>query len=158
MSKEEILSTIYDYYEEHLLDNRIPLENFKSILETGDAEEITNLMFYTFEDSDQKKYMRMVLITKIIYMRLFQDKRAEEIFNKNNKINSQYVIELLKYTENIGRLDKDFDKEIFADVLISSLEIYGMKAFIEPDYTVGQYPKEKQILALLSKSLAASLK
>lgn len=157
-SKEDILSSIYDYYEEHFYENRVPFENFKSVLETGSAEEITGLMFYTFESSDQKKYMRMVLITKIMYMRLFQDKRATEIFYKTNKKSCEYLMDLLQYLEDIGRLDKSFDKETFAEVFLGSVEIYAIKSFIDADYAVGQYPKEKQILSILSHILANVLK
>lgn len=156
--KEEILSSIYDYYEEHFYENRTSLEDAKNVLKTGTAEEIANLLFYTFEYGDQKKYIRMTLTTKILYMRLFQDKRATEIFNRTNKASCEYIVELLQYMEDIGRLNKNFDKETFAEVFLGSVEIYGIKAFIDANYEVAQYPKEKQILLILSYILETALK
>jgi len=157
-SKEMILAYAYDYYLMYQYDNRKPVDVMKKLIETASAEEIVSTFFYTFVTEDQKKYVRMILITKIIYMRLFQDSTANTIFADNNINNAEYVIDILKHGIDIGRIAPDFDVETFADVLIGSMTIMGIKAFSGRDYVVGQLEQEKRILALLARLLSSALK
>ena len=155
-SKANILESIYGYYSEHLYDNRIPLDIMKKLMETGSAKEIVDKFSYTFETDDKKKYVRMILITKIVYMRLFQDPIANRVFTETNTNNADYIVSLLRYGIEIGRIDPDFDIEIFADVLIGAKEVMGIRAFSDPAYVTGQVEHEPRIMALFIRLMSSS--
>lgn len=157
-SKEKILEYAYDYYKKYMYDNRKPVDEMKKLIETASAEELISTFFFTFETEDRKRYVRMILITKIVYMRLFQDPIANAIYTGSNANNSEYLISILKHGVDIGRIDPGFDISTFADVLIDAMAIMGIKAFSGADYKVGQLEQEKRILALLARLFATSLK
>jgi len=157
-SKLKMLESVYDYYSKHLYENRKPVEEMKKIIETADADEILRSFVYTFVTDDQKKYVRMILITKIVYTRLFQDPVANAMFAESNRNNAEYVISVLKHGIEVGRIDPHFDTETFADVLIGSMIIMGIKSFASPDYMVGQLDQENRILAMYARLLSAVLK
>ena len=157
-SKQNILEFAYDYYSRHYYDNRKPLDVMKKIIETANVEEIIRAFARTYETEDQKKYVRMILITKIVNMRLFQDKDANAMFAEHNKNDVEYVVNVLKHGIEIGRMDPAFDLETFADVLIDSYIMMGIKAFAGTAYKVGQLDQEKQLLAMLSRLLSTALK
>jgi len=152
-TKGALLQFAYDYYAEHRYDSLKPIDEMKKLIETASPEEFLQTISYTFESSDQKKYVRMILITKIIYMRLFSDPVANALFIEGNKDNAKYLIEVLKHGMSIGRIAPDLDIETFADVLIGSRVIMGVKAFATPEYTPDQLDDEKRILALLAQIL-----
>ncbi|MCL2366633.1 MAG: TetR/AcrR family transcriptional regulator [Oscillospiraceae bacterium] len=157
-TKAHILEYAYDYYTKHLHDNRQPISLVKKLIETEDAQSIVEAINYTFESEDNKKYVRMILITKIVYMRLFQDAIANATFAETIKNNTEYVIDILTHGVNIGRLDPGFDREIFADVLIGAKVVMGIKAFSDSDYVAHQLEKELRILALFTQLLSSALK
>ena len=157
-SKDKILRYAYDYYFERQYDNRKPVDEMKKIIETASADELVPTFFYTFVTEDRKKYVRMILITKIIYMRLFQDPIANTMFTENNKNNAEYVTSVLQHGIDAGRLESSFDIETFADVLIGAMEVMGINAFAGANYKVGQLDQEKRILALLARLLGTALK
>jgi len=70
-SKQKILDDVYDYYSIHYFDHRLPVEDMKEFITTASAYEIVRTFARTYESEDQKKYVRMILITKIVIMRLF---------------------------------------------------------------------------------------
>jgi len=156
-SKGQILEHAYAYYTEHLYDNRRPIDEMKKIVETADAKEIINSLRFTFEAADQKKYVRMILITKIVNMRLFQDPVANSVFTAMDKNNIEYVTAVLRHGIDMGQISQNFDIEIFADVFVSALEIMGVKAFAEPAYVAGQKEREQRILSLFVQLLSSSL-
>jgi len=156
-TKANILEYAYDYYSERYYDNRKPLNVMKKLIESASAEEIVRNFFFTFETEDQKKYVRMILITKIIYMRLFQDPLANAMFHKNNCNNTEFVVSVLKHGIDVGRVKSDFDLETFASILIGAAEIMGIKAFSDANYSVGQLDQEKRILNLLARLLSTAL-
>ena len=155
-SKGKILEYAYDYYSKHLYDNRIPINNMKKLIESASADKIITMLAYTFETDDQKKYVRMILITKIIYMRLFQDPIANKIFTETNTNNTEYIVKILKHGIDIGRIDSNLDIEIFAEVLIGAKEVMGIKAFSDADYVAGQVEREPRIMALFVRLLSSS--
>ena len=157
-NKVKLLEYAYDYYSRHQYDNRTPVDMMKKFIETAGAEEIIRAFVYTFESEDQKKYVRMILITKIVYMRLFQDPIANAIFAEANINNTEYVTSVLKHGIDVGRIEHDFDLETFADVLIGSMIVMGIRAFASTTYTVGQLGHEKNILALYARLLSTALK
>ena len=156
-SKREIIEYAYDYYDKRQYDNRKPLDEMKTMIETVSPRELVNTFFYTFLSEDRKKYVRMILITKIIYMRIFQDPIANKMFSENNRNNAEYVIDVLKHGIDIGRVDPDFDLPTFAGVLIGAMENMGIKAFADVEYIVGQLEQEKHILALLARLLSTAM-
>ena len=157
-SKREIIEYAYDYYAERQYDNRKTLDEMKRIMETVSPHELVTTLFYTFVSDDQKKYIRMILITKIIYMRIFQDPIANKMFSESNRNNAEYVISVLKHGIDIGRVEPDFDLATFAGILIGAMENMGIKAFADVDYIVGQLEQEKHILALLARLLSTAMK
>jgi len=153
-SKRKILEYAYDYYTEHMYDTRKPIDVMKKLVETASAEEIVNALAFTFESSDTKKYMRMILITKIVYMRLFHDPIAYAVFTDTDKDNTEYVISILKHGVGIGKIDTGFDIEIFADVLVGAKTVMGIKAFADSAYVAGQLEREPRILSLFTRLLS----
>ena len=156
-SKEEILEHVYAYYAEYQYENRRPAGEMKKIIETESAGDIIQALHYTFVTDDPKKYVRMILITKIIYMRLFQDPRANAMFAESNANNIEYVVSILKHGVEIGRIDPEFDLATFADMLTGAMTIMGIKAFSDKNYTVGQLDQEKNIEAMLARLLSNAM-
>jgi len=156
-SKREILEYAYDYYTRHLYDTRKPIVTMKKLVESASAEEIINALGFTFESDDRKKFMRMILITKIVYMRLFHDPVANALFTATDKDNTEYVMTILKHGIDIGRIDPGFDIEIFADVLVSAKVVMRVKAFTDVGYIAGQLDKEPRILDLFTRLLSHAL-
>ena len=156
-SKEAILDHAYNYYLQHQFDNRLQRQEMYELVETAAAEKIVDAFFYSFDSTDEKYYTRMVLITRIIYMRLFQDRKASDIFNAADIDNHDYVVDILNHGKEIGRIDKNFDTDTYAYVLIGSMQIMGIKAFADVNYKVGQLDRESRILALLTRLLSTAL-
>ena len=156
-SKQKILDCVYEYYSIHYFDNRMPIEEMKKMIENASAGEIVRTFARTYESSDQKKYVRMILITKIVYMRLFQDSVANKMFSEHNMDDSQYVVDVLRHGIEIGRIKPDFDAEAFFDVLIDSYTMMGIKAFAGTAYRVGQLDVEKRLIAMLTRLLEAAI-
>jgi len=157
-TKAKILEYTYDYYSKRQYDNRKPLDAVKKVIETGSAEEIVSAFLYTFVTEDMKKYVRMILITKIVYMRLFQDPAAYAMFEKAGLNNAEYTIGVLKHGIEKGRIDPDFDIVTFADHLRDSITIMGIKALANPSYILGQLEQENRIKALLARLLSTAMK
>ena len=157
-TKGEILAYTYNYYEQRQYNSRKPVDEMKKLIETAGAEEIVDTFFYTFSTDDQKMYTRMILITKIIYMRLFQDPAANAMFIEKDINNTEYVIDVLKHGIETGRIESGFDIQTFADVLVGSMMIMGIKAFARPAYTAGPPDEQNRTLALLARLLDTALK
>ena len=157
-SKEQLLTSTYDYYWERLFENRKPADMMKKLIEEAGAEEIIDAFSFTFESEDQKKYIRMILISKIIFMRLFQDPAAYAMFAEAGLNNAEYTIGVLKHGIEKGRIDPDFDIVTFADHLRDSITIMGIKALANPSYILGQLEQENRIKALLARLLSTAMK
>jgi AcrR family transcriptional regulator len=156
-SKSKILECVYDYYSVYIYENRTPVDVMKKLIETASIKEIMRALLYTFVTEDQKKYMRMILITKTIYMRLFQDPIANRLFHEVNKNNADYVVNILQHGIDMGYIDSSFDTETFAHVLIGSMIILAVKSFSSPDYVLEQLEQESRILALHERLLASAM-
>ena len=157
-TKAKLLEYAYDYYSKHYYENRKPVDEMKKFIETAGAEEIVRSLWFTFETENKKQYIRMILITKIVYMRLFQDQVANAFFAESNQNNAEFVISILQHGIDVGRIESSFDIKTFADVLIGSMTIMGIKAFAQASYKVGQLAQEKDILLMLSRILSTALK
>ena len=157
-SKQSMLDYAYNYYSLHYFDNRKTIEEMKKIVETAGAEEIVYAFASNFMTEDQKKYVRMILITKIIYMRLFQDAAANKMYYEHNINDIEYVENILQYGIDIGRLDPGFDLATFADILIGSMTIMGINAFAgTAAYQARQLDQEKGLLAMLTRLFSTAL-
>lgn len=156
-SKDDLLDAVYAYYTSHLFDNRKSADTMKKMLMEDSAENIVFTLAYTFVCDDLKKYTRMILTTKIIYMRLFQDQGANSIYMDAYKNNFEYVSDIMKYGVDAGRVDPGFDYETFAGVLIGANHIMGINAFARPEYAVGQLDEQNKILRLLAQLLNTAL-
>jgi len=155
--KRTILEFAYNYYLERQYDNRIPVEEMNKLVETASAADMIRFFMYTFESEDQKKYFRMILITKIIYMRQFQDKTANNIFLAMYSDNANYVTEILQHGINVGRIDPEFDIRTFAEVLVGAMAMMGIISFSDESYEVRQLKQEEYILALHARLLATAI-
>ena len=153
-SKQEILDSIYNYFCEHYFDNRPPIEQSKRVIETGSREDIyKKAIMLNFVSEDEKKYKRMVLTAKIVMMRIFNDKRANQIFFEFNNIKPQsYVKELLEYGVSIGRIES-FDIDTYVTFLTGMIFFMGIKAFARFDYIAGQLEEEERIGKMLMEIL-----
>ena len=156
-SKEKILEHVYEYYQRHYFDNRKPVETMKKMIETASAEEIIFALARNFMSDDQKRHMRMILITKLIYMRLFQDTTANTMFNENNNDEISYLMEILKHGVVVGRIEPDFDLEAFAGILLGSMVAMGVMAFANPAYTVGLLNYESRMRSMVSRLFDSAL-
>ena len=157
-SKGKMLEYVYNYYSERQYETREHIDVMKKLIETTGADEIINAFACSFETDDRKKYFRMTLIAKIIYMRLFQDPIANAIFDEMNKNTAEYVINILRHGVDAGRIDPDFDIETFAELLIGVMQAMGIKAFAFECYAEGQPEQEKRIKAMLARLLSTGLK
>lgn len=152
-SKNEILDYIYSYFLEHYNDTRKSKAELKEMLKTCTKEEFINALSFTFETPDEKKYRRMILIVKIIYMRIFNDSKANNIFLITmNRDNKTFVKEILEFGVSIGRISP-FDIDTYADFLIGQRQIMGIKAFANPEYVVQQLEEEKLLMKMLTDIL-----
>ena len=156
-SKEKILEHVYEYYQRHYFDNRKPVEVMKKMIENSNAEDIIFALARNFMSDDQKRHMRMILITKLIYMRLFQDTTANAMFNENNTNEIHYLMEILYHGVDVGKIRADFDLEAFAGILLGSMVAMGVMAFANPSYTVGLLNHESRMRSMVSKLFATGL-
>lgn len=152
-AKHEILDTIYAYYIEHFRDNLKPAEEVKQLLKNMTKEEFFHTLIFTFESPDAEKYKRMILITKIIYMRLFQDERARDIFlTLMNADVEEYAREIMEYGVSIGAIEA-FDTQTYAKFIVGQRHIMGIKAFAAPDYEPGQLEEEARLIKMSAELL-----
>ena len=156
-SKEKILEHVYEYYDYHYFDTRKSVEYMKKLIETADPEEFIFAIARNYESDDQKKHMRMILITKILYMRLFQDPTANNMFREHNADDYKYVSEILQHGIDVGRIQADFDLEIFARVMTGAMMAMGIEAFASPDYSVGLLDHEERVRSMLGRLIQSAL-
>lgn len=152
-SKQEILNTIYAYYREHFFDNLTPEEEIKRIVSTGTKDEIIDAISFTFESSDTKKYHRMVLASKLVYMRIFNDEEAKNIFMTIMSAEPEiHVAKHLQYGISIGRFTP-FDIKTYASLLVGCRHSMALSAFANANYTVAQLEEESNLNRLLKDLL-----
>ena len=156
--KKTMLKYAYDYYEEHRNQKGRPSDKMNDLLKKASAQEIVGLFACPPAAKDKKEYERMVLITKIIYMRMIQDPIANRLFAENKTDSLQFISSVLKQGMDIGRIDPNFDGETFAYVLIGSLEDMEIDAFSGAVEAEALPEREKRILAMLARLLATGLK
>ncbi|MCL2058899.1 MAG: TetR/AcrR family transcriptional regulator [Oscillospiraceae bacterium] len=156
-TKNSMLEYAYEFHARRQYENRVPIEKMKKLIETADTDEIVKNFIYTYESDVPKQYIRVVLITKIIYMRLFQDPLANANFSESNRDNTDYIIEIMQHGINVGRIDPTFDIVAFADVMLGALQAMAIKAFSDTNYVVGQLNQEQRIRGMISRLLTSAL-
>lgn len=153
LSKQEILNTIYAYYTEHFFDNLASDAEIKKIIYSGTKDEIIDTITFTFESEDTKKYYRMVLTSKLVYMRMFNDEAAKNIFSTFMSAEPEaYVEKYMNYGVSIGRLEP-FDTKTYAALLVGCRHSMALSAFARADYAVGQLEEESRLNKLLKDLL-----
>ena len=156
-TKNSILEYAYDYHSKRQYENRIPIGQMKKLIESADANEIIKLFLYSYKSEDQKKYLRMVLISKIIYMRLYQDPLAKANYIEGNNNNAEYIVEILRHGVDVGRMAPDFDIGIFAELIIDAIHAMAIKAYLSASQTAEQFENEERIVAILSRLLETAM-
>ena len=156
-SKEMILEHVYRYYATHYFDTRKPLDEMKKLVETANPEEFIFALTRNYVSDEPKKHERMILITKLIYMRLLQDTDASAMFIRHNADDIEYIVEILRHGISVGRVVPDFDMEIFASVVIGAMMAMGIEAFANPNYTVGLLDHELRVRSMLGRLFESAL-
>ena len=149
--KEDLLDTIYRYFAIHRLDNRNAVEHIKATIETGSALDIVTVLSDSAFEFEEKKAVRMVLITKIILMRIYQDAKANQFFLHDwYETDISHLRKWLGYAVEIGRLPEDFDVEHFSIFFWRQLIMMAVWAFAEPGYEVRVVDEEKHLLKMFA--------
>ncbi|MDR2956889.1 MAG: TetR/AcrR family transcriptional regulator [Coriobacteriales bacterium] len=157
-NKGQLLEQAYDYYVQHRYDNRKSVAEMKTLIETASAEEIIYGFRYSHESDAPRQYIRMVLISKIVYMRLYLDPIANALFMELNADSAEFISSVLRYGVEIGRIDPDFDVDIFTEVFTGSIQIMGIRAFANPNYSIQQLDQEFRILNQFVTLLGLAMK
>lgn len=128
-SKQEILETIYAFFESHFLDERLPLETLYPVLETGSIMDMILSLSFQFSPA-----LRPLLekIFSIIHQRKYSDERATAIARRllvDEGIG--YVRAAFDYAIAIGRL-APFDTEWLALVINDARSGAYMRTTLDP--------------------------
>jgi AcrR family transcriptional regulator len=156
-NKIQILECVYDYYLSHIYDTRKPFDAMTKLVETADADEIINTLAYALETVDRERHVRMNLVTKIVYMRLYQDQFANEVFNEANVNHIEYVNSILQHGVAAGRIDPGFDTAIFAEILVGTIMLTGIKCFASPTYIAGEIAQKGKKMLMFTQLLSTVL-
>lgn len=85
--KEHILEDFYDYYTNNFLKRRLSEEEVRRVIREGTIEDIAALLpdggYTQFEP---RETTRMMLLTKIIYTRMYFDPKAGEIYHSTTEL------------------------------------------------------------------------
>jgi AcrR family transcriptional regulator len=155
-TKASMLEYAYKYHAEHQFNNRKSNDYMKKLIEYASAEEVIFAFMYSQESEDRRQFVRMALITKIIYMRIFQDPLAKAAFLDTSSSNTEFIYDVVSHGVQIGRVVPDFDILTFAEVFIGAMQNMGVKAFIDVNYTVRNLDQQATILKMLSRLLASA--
>lgn len=133
-SKESILTSLYDYYLEYFIKNRILETESKRIISEGTIRDIADIMpDGSFIKQEKHELKRMMLITKVIYTRMFFDVRAGEIYHITTERAKQNTKKKFDYGIEIGRF-VPFDTYFYAHMYEVLYESNGLLAFSKPDH------------------------
>lgn len=149
--KQAILDSIYQFYEDNMYINRLSLESAKKIVETGSAQEISEI-FLSPRYGTMLIGKRMMLIAKIIYTRMFSDEKAKTIFRKQHATSIQYTCDVLQYGIDIGRI-KPFDIETYAFTYVAQFVLIGFEEFTKDAYSTHESERGEAV----AKAMAAAL-
>ncbi|MDL2318963.1 TetR/AcrR family transcriptional regulator [Eubacteriales bacterium OttesenSCG-928-A19] len=128
-SKQDILDTMYDFFEEHFLDERSPLEVLIPKLERGSVLDM--ILALTFEFPAAYRQI-MGMIFSVIHQRKYSDDRAKEIARRllvDEGI--RYARAAFDYAIAIGRL-APFNTEWLAIVINDTRNGEYMRAMLDP--------------------------
>ncbi|MCL2106827.1 MAG: TetR/AcrR family transcriptional regulator [Oscillospiraceae bacterium] len=147
-SKEEILGAIYLYFGKLRVDLRKDTRQIKAAVETGSALDVLTIFLDpAITNHEEKIALRMVLISKIIMMRIFNDPKANQFFlHEMFETDMRYMKKWLGYAVEIGRLAEEFDIENFSIFYWRQLIMMGIWAFADPNYEVRILDEEAVLL------------
>lgn len=152
-NKEHILESFYDYYLKTFTKRRLPEEEVKRIIREGTIEDIARLMpDGSFVQLGEHEAVRMMLLTKVIYTRMFFDPKAGEIYHATTadaKLNAQ---KKLDYGIEIGRF-VPFQTDFYAHIMEVLYENMGILAFSNPDYQTEKLKTESKVAQWVDSAL-----
>ncbi|MDL2317615.1 TetR/AcrR family transcriptional regulator [Eubacteriales bacterium OttesenSCG-928-A19] len=142
-SKQDILDMMYDFFVEHLFDQRKTLEELKPVLETGSILE----MMYSLSFQFRQEYMKVMTgILTVIHQRKYFDERTKEIAREMMiDEGMRYVEEAFNYAIEIGRL-APFNTHWLALVLNDTRNGEYMRATLDPSHDRMAYIRNEEIL------------
>jgi AcrR family transcriptional regulator len=156
-TKASLLEYAYDYHAQHKYDNRKSKEYMKKLIESANAEDILHTIMYTHESENPRQFVRMALISKIIYMRIFHDPLAKASFFETTDNNVDFITDIIRHGIEIGRVDPNFDIKTFADIMIGTMQSMGIKAFADVNYEAHPLEQQKQLFTMFSQILASAI-
>jgi len=125
-SKQEILDTIYDFYNHYYLVSRPSLEDLEPILQNGSFFEIISSLHYAFNKDIVDK---MFAITKIVYHRKYIDEHARELTKRLTiEEGERFVEAVFKRAIEIGRF-APIDTHAMA-VFINGVRVYTLQNWV----------------------------
>lgn len=152
-SKQDILNHIYIYFKENVFISRKTLSEMKILICKLEPLEFLDHLHFKFNTQGKKMYVRMSLIMKIVYTRIFIDEQAKNIFdNILGKDCVRYSKEILDYGISIGRIDS-IDTYTFSSCLNGQLHMMGIRAFTDPNHKASELTEQKKILELYASML-----
>lgn len=151
--KNALLEYIYAFYKDNMYAGRLPMGELQHIISAGTKEEVlSGLVRVSFLTLPALLSKRLILITKILYARLYSDRRAGNIFWESFESNCAYVTAALDYGIQIGRFHP-FDTQGYAFAMTAQYSAVGMISFIKPGYRPGEMQEEARILAFMKELL-----
>lgn len=128
-SKQEILDTLYDFFDYYSAADRPTVEELEPVLREGSLQEIITCTYYQYNIH----YAALLLsINQIIYQREFIDERAKHLYLSNMDEGISFVERIMDRAVEIGRL-APFDTHSFAVYVMASRNFFYYR--LMPNYS-----------------------
>ena len=128
-TKEEILDACYDFFPKYRHITRLEKEEYQPIIKEGTKEEILNVLNYTYPESIIENIIYSLLI---IFSRIYNDKKAKELYVDEINSSMQYLSDFFNYGINIGRFHT-FDVQAVSLLFLSSRLFTAQSVTISPE-------------------------
>lgn len=144
-NKEQILGEFYRYYTAFMFQGRPTVESIRETISMGSMEEIVRgFTQVSFARREKHHAARMMLISKIIFTRMYHDASAAEIYRTQTLSDKEFIKEALDYGVEIGRFPP-FETEACASSFVALYNQMGSMAFIQSEYEPGEPEEERKI-------------
>lgn len=152
-SKQDILDEIYSYFRRHMYYSMLWEDELKKLIKVCTPAEFIESLHCSFDKEGFENYVRMNMIMKIIYTRIFKDDTAREIMMVElGSVCIDMTKKVLDYAIDIGRLEP-LDTYTFASCFNGQLHMMGIRAFTDPEHRSGFVEEEIKIKQLFTKML-----
>ena len=131
--KEKILHDCYNYYIMYRHITRLNKDEYEPIIKNGTKEEVMNIINYSYPDSILEN---MIMCLLIIFSRIYNDKKAMEIYTDDINASMEYLIEFFNTGIEIGRFYE-------FNIHTISLMIYSTRLFTAQSVTIKPELKDK---------------